>query len=47
MKEPGDDDGMEGRRVPYGFLPFQTPLCPCAMEREKRMGRMGVRTAGR
>lgn len=49
MKEQGDDDGMRGRRVPYAFLPFQTPLCPFAMEREKRMGRMGrrVRKAGR
>lgn len=30
------DDGMWGWRVPYAFLPFQTPLCPCAMERERR-----------
>lgn len=35
MKEPGDDDGRQGRRVPYGLPPFQTPLCPCAMERER------------
>lgn len=33
--QAGGDDGVGRWRVPYGFLPFQTPLCPCAMEREK------------